>query len=82
LKVDQRLEGTSSTSLLHASCLLGLSLNLEDGGDISVKDVGLLSTNYTELHARRQNYFKRHRYENEDDAMIFRLWYLKKPDFI
>jgi hypothetical protein len=40
--------------LHHADFLLGLLFNLEDGGDMFLGNVGLLSTEYKTLYPRRQ----------------------------
>jgi hypothetical protein len=39
----------------HVAFLLGLFFNLEDGGNMFLQNVGLLSTNYTALYTRRRN---------------------------
>jgi hypothetical protein len=39
--------------LLHAGFLIGLFYDLENGGDIFLRNVGLLSTDYTALYPRR-----------------------------
>jgi hypothetical protein len=62
LKVNRRfgrtcslyLQGRISSScyLLHAGFLFGLIFDTEDGGDIFLRNVGCLSTNYTALYLR------------------------------
>jgi hypothetical protein len=42
--------------LFHASLLLGLFFDPEDGDDIFLRNVGWLSTDYTALYHRRQNF--------------------------
>jgi hypothetical protein len=45
----------SAFYLLHAVFLLGVFFDPEYNGDIVLRNVGGLSTDSTELHARRQN---------------------------
>jgi hypothetical protein len=40
---------------LHADFLLGLLLNLQDGGDMFLQNVGRLSSDYTVLYTKTQN---------------------------
>jgi hypothetical protein len=49
------MERLSVCNLLHADFSLGLFFDPEDEGDIFLRNVGWLSTNYTELYPRRQN---------------------------
>jgi hypothetical protein len=42
--------------LLHAGFLSGLLFDPEDGGDIFLRNVGWLSTDYMALYPRRQNF--------------------------
>jgi hypothetical protein len=64
LKVGRRLRGTRrihlhgrsvshACYLLHADFLLGLSFDPEDGGEMFLRNVGWLSTDYTALYYRR-----------------------------
>jgi hypothetical protein len=41
--------------LLHADFLLGLNFKPEDGGDILLQNISLLSADYTVLHTRKHN---------------------------
>jgi hypothetical protein len=45
----------SASCLLHASFLLGLLFNVEDGGDTSLQNSGSLSPNEMALYTRRQH---------------------------
>jgi hypothetical protein len=45
----------SSCYLLHAGLRLGLFFNLEDRGDVFLRNIGWHSTDYTALCLRRQN---------------------------
>jgi hypothetical protein len=45
---------SSACSLLHAGFLLDLPFNPEDGGDIFIRKVGELLSDYTTFHTRRQ----------------------------
>jgi hypothetical protein len=45
----------SACCLLHASILFGLFFDPEDGGDMFLRSVSLLTTDYVALYARRQN---------------------------
>jgi hypothetical protein len=42
-------------SRLHTAFLIGLFLHPEDEGDLLLRNVGSISTNYTALYAREQN---------------------------
>jgi hypothetical protein len=46
-----------------ACCLLNLFLDLEDGGDLSLSNLGWLSAEYTALYPRKRN-LHNHRREN------------------
>jgi hypothetical protein len=48
------------SSLLYASFLLNLFFDPADGGDMFLRNIGWLSTDYTALYPRRYN----HRYDN------------------
>jgi hypothetical protein len=43
--------------MLDASLLLGLLFNPENVGDISLRNVGLISTDYVALYSRRKKLF-------------------------
>jgi hypothetical protein len=47
---------------LHTGVFLGSFFDPEDGGDMILRNVGCLSTDYTALYPRRQYYSKRPEY--------------------
>jgi hypothetical protein len=59
MSTDVSEKHVTSTSKLstcyHAAFLLGLFFDPEDGSDMLLRNVGLLSTDYTALYPRRQN---------------------------
>jgi hypothetical protein len=69
LWVNWNFGGTcrSDCYLLHASLLLGLFFDLEDGGDIFLRNVSWLSMDYMALYPRRWNSS-----ENEYCAFVIR----------
>jgi hypothetical protein len=46
---------TATATRFHAGFLLGLFFRPEDGGDIFLRNVGLILTDYTALYPRRYN---------------------------
>jgi hypothetical protein len=54
-KEESSMKQNSACCLLNIGFLLVLFFNPEDGGDISLRNVGLLSTDYAALYPRRQN---------------------------
>jgi hypothetical protein len=54
LKRKPQKETGLACCLLHAGFLLGLFFNPEDKGDISLRNVGCFSTDYTALYPTRQ----------------------------
>jgi hypothetical protein len=46
---------SSASYLLHASFLLGLLFDLQDGADMFLQNTGWLSVNYMALYPRKQN---------------------------
>jgi hypothetical protein len=57
MKVNRRCGGTSTSAccLLHSGFLLDLLFNPEDRGNIFLRKVGLLSSDYTASYPRRLN---------------------------
>jgi hypothetical protein len=47
--------GGKLSHLFHSGFLFSLFFDPEDGGDMFVRNIGLLSTDYTTLFPRRQN---------------------------
>jgi hypothetical protein len=49
------MKQVASRALLHAGFLLDLFFDPADGGDMYLRSIGRLSTDYTALYPRRQN---------------------------
>jgi hypothetical protein len=49
------IQGALLATCFHAGFLLSLFFDPEYGGDMFLRNVGLLSTHYTALYARRRN---------------------------
>jgi hypothetical protein len=65
VKVNRSLSGTrrlhlqssSTLCLFHAGLLLGLLFNAEDGGDMFLRNIGWLSTNYNGIISQKTELF-------------------------
>jgi hypothetical protein len=73
---------TSACYMIHASFLLSVFFNPEDGGDMLLRKVGWLSADYTALYPRRYNssmqvIFMTHNPIHELTNYLFKLKYIK-----